>query len=98
MKVFTQENWDEIKNEGDWDFTVLPIAHYVDASGKNHYLGQTGAILRSYGIRFGYYNPLDWKESRLVDPIIDTWNSLVTSQFKTVQMCSSSALGVDSVN
>ena len=38
-----------------------------------HTFGQLGATLRSFGIRFGYYNPRDWKAAKLIDPIVDTW-------------------------
>mmetsp|Transcript_14914 Transcript_14914/g.18745 ORF Transcript_14914/g.18745 Transcript_14914/m.18745 type:complete len:107 (+) Transcript_14914:1148-1468(+) len=39
-------------------------------------MGQFGAILRSFGIRFGYYDPKNWGQVRYCDPIVDTWGDL----------------------
>merc|ERR1712060_551643 len=50
----------------------LPQANISD-KGKSQNMGQFGAILRSFGIRYGYYNPKDWKCFMYVDPIVDTW-------------------------
>ena len=40
-------------------------------------MGQFGAIMRSFGSRFGYYNLKDWQQARFIDPIIDTWSDVV---------------------
>jgi len=32
--------------------------------------------MRTFGIRYGYYNPKDWKMARYCDPIIDTWGDI----------------------
>lgn len=45
-------------------------------------MGQLGAILRSFGIRFGYYDPRDWKMACLVDPLVDTWADVLGSASK----------------
>ncbi len=41
---------------------------------------QFGAILRSFGIRYGYYNPRDWKQARYIDPIVDTFADVLSAQ------------------
>ena len=41
-----------------------------------------GAVLRSFGIRFGYYNPKNWNESRYTDPVVDTFGDLMGGLFK----------------
>ena len=45
-------------------------------------MSQTGAVLRSFGIRYGYYNPKNWNESRYADPIVDTFGDLMDAMFK----------------
>ena len=45
----------------------------LNAGGKVHNLGQFGAIMRMFSIRFGYYNPKDWKCAMYHDTIVDTW-------------------------
>ena len=67
-------SWDKAKAEGKGgEFGGgLPQANISD-KGKSQNMGQFGAILRSFGIRYGYYNPKDWKCSMYVDPIVDTW-------------------------
>ena len=67
-------SWDKAKAEGKGgEFGGgLPQAN-VTEGGKTTNMGQFGAILRSFGIRFGYYNPSDWKCAMYVDPIVDTW-------------------------
>lgn len=41
------------------------------------------ATLRSFGIRFGYYNPKSWQEARYIDPIVETFSDVVSSVGKT---------------
>ena len=40
-------------------------------------------MLRSFGIRFGYYNPKDWKFARYIDPIVEMWGDIfgLTAKF-----------------
>ena len=40
-------------------------------------MGQMGAVLRSFGIRFGYYDPKNWREARYADPIVDTFGDMI---------------------
>ena len=42
------------------------------------------AILRSFGMRFGYYKGADWRQAMLIDPIIETWMDLMKEQAKIV--------------
>lgn len=53
----------------------------IDATigGKNVHMGQLGAMLRSFGIRYGYYNPKDWKQARYCDPIVDCWADIMNA-------------------
>lgn len=43
-------------------------------------MAQFGAILRSFGIRYGYYNPRDWKACRYIDPVVDTFADVLGAQ------------------
>ena len=36
-------------------------------------MAQFGAIMHSFGIRYGFYDPKDWKAARYCDPIVDCW-------------------------
>ena len=36
-------------------------------------MGQSMAILRSLGIKYGYYTPGDWKTAYHTDLIVDCW-------------------------
>ena len=69
--------WDARKAAGDGgEFGGgLPQVYCVE-NGKTTRMAQFGAILRSFGIRYGYYNPKDWRQARYIDPIIDTWADL----------------------
>ena len=69
--------WEARKAQGDGgEFGGgLPQA-FVQIDGKTHRMAQFGAILRSFGIRYGYYDPRDWKQARYIDPIIDSWSDL----------------------
>lgn len=42
-------------------------------------MAQFGAIMRSFGIRYGYYDPKDWKAARYCDPIVDTWGDMMNA-------------------
>lgn len=47
-------------------------------------MGQLGAILRSFGIRFGYYDPKDWRLATLIDPVVTSWADAVTGGSKVL--------------
>ena len=36
--------------------------------------------MRSFGIRYGYYNAADWKTCRYIDPIVDTFADILGAQ------------------
>jgi len=83
--VLTYEKWEAAKKAGiDWDFDCLPMVTFTENDGNSYELGHTAAILRSFGIRYGYYDPKDWKMCRLVDPIVETWNDLMTALFNAL--------------
>ena len=39
-------------------------------------MGQFGAMMRSFGMRYGYYDPKDCVAARYCDPLIDCWGDL----------------------
>ena len=45
--------------------------------GKDVHYGQFAAMMRTFGIRYGYYDPKNWKLARYTDPIVDTWGDLI---------------------
>ena len=45
--------------------------------GKTVKMAQFSAIMRSFGIRYGFYDALDWKCARYADPIVDQWGDLM---------------------
>ena len=65
----SQESWGTRKAAGDaGEMGGLPIVHIGGQSRQ-----QTNAILRSFGIQHGYYNPTDWKSAGIADVIIDSY-------------------------
>ena len=70
--------WEAQKARGDGgEFGGgLPQAMFSE-NGKSVRLCQLGAIMRYFGIRYGYYDPKNWKLACHVDPIIDTWSDIV---------------------
>ena len=53
--------WMEMRRSGNTgEFDRLPIITVINR-GKEVDLGQPLAVLRSFGIKFGYYNPSDWE-------------------------------------
>jgi len=46
---------------------------FVKKGGKTMRMAQFSAIMRSFGIRYGFYDPKDWKAARYTDPIVDCW-------------------------
>ena len=51
---------------------------------KERPLGQSMAILRSLGIKHGYYNPDDWKTAYHTDVIVDCWVDVFESMAKVL--------------
>lgn len=45
--------------------------------GKQVNMGQMCAILRSFGARYGYYDPRDWRQASLIDPICEVYGDLL---------------------
>ena len=73
-----QAEWGQLKGKpGAGEFNSLPLVEIKGSRGHTRELGQLSAVLRCFGIRFGYYNPRDWMQARLIDPIIDTWTEVV---------------------
>jgi hypothetical protein len=58
------------------EFGGLPQVDMV-VKGKKVNMGQAMAILRSFGIMYGYYNPKDWKACMLIDPIVETYSDVL---------------------
>ena len=52
--------------------------------GREVDLGQPLSVLRCFGIKFGYYNPSDWEQARMIDPIVDFWSDIMVSQTKII--------------
>ena len=69
-----QPEWEGLKAQGKGgEFGGgLPQVD-VTIGGKAHNMAQFGATLRSFGIRYGLYDPKDWKLARYCDPVVDTW-------------------------
>ena len=42
-------------------------------NGKKVRISQLSAILRHFGIRYGYYDPRNYKCAMYADPIVDTF-------------------------
>ncbi len=76
-------DWEQRKSEGKGgEFGGgLPQAVYTEG-GVEHKLAQFSAIMRTFGIRFGYYDAGDWKQAMYVDPIMDTWGDIADSLSK----------------
>ena len=78
------EAWKKFKQTGHaGEFSCLPIITLTN-KGREKELSQTLATLRCFGIKYGYYNPTNWKEARLIDPILDTWANILAAQAKIV--------------
>ena len=78
-------SWDRAKEQGKGgEFGGgLPQAN-IKINGKIENMGQFGAILRSFGNRYGYYNPRDWKNAMYIDPIVDTWADYMSGLSKVL--------------
>ena len=70
----TQEAWGARKAAGDTgEMGALPMA---TVNGQQRQ--QTCAILRSFGIQYGYYNPTDWRQCGFVDMVVETENEILS--------------------
>ena len=78
-ETYTKPEWGALKEQGKCgEFGGgLPQAKFTDSDGKTHEMGQLGAILRSFGIRFGYYDPKDWNKAIMIDKLVDTWADVI---------------------
>lgn len=78
MCTFHGKPWTRI----DHEFGNGPVCEFgkalpqVTINGKVM-MGQTGAVLRSMGTTFGYYDPTDWKTAAYCDPIVETWGDVI---------------------
>lgn len=57
--------------------------------GRQKEMGMLTATLRAFGVKFGYYNPRSWRQSLLIDPIIDTWSDVLIAQARIIYDTSS---------
>ena len=83
-KAYEIPEWGEVKARGEGgEFGGgLPQVTIPGPDGKPLRMAQMGAILRSLGVRFGYYNPKDWKQSVKVDGLVDTYADVLGSMSK----------------
>ena len=73
MSYTTPEAWGPRKAAGGaGEFGGLPIVKIGEAEGVQ----QTNAILRSLGIKYGYYNPTNWQQSGRIDQLVETWGEV----------------------
>ena len=79
--LLTQEEWVERKQFSDnvGEFGKLPLL-----TAKGRPLGQSMSILRSLGIKHGYYSPDDWKLAYHTDVIVDCWVDVFESIAKVL--------------
>ena len=73
--------WATRKRSGNFscEFGDLPILTW-----KGRQMGQSMAILRSLGIKHGYYFPSDWKSAYYSDVIVDCWSDVFESMGKVL--------------
>ena len=74
------EAWNERKScgeGGEFDGGGLPQVQFRALDGTIHRLSQFGAILRFFGIKYGYYDTGNWKASAFIDPVVDTFSDLI---------------------
>ena len=69
----------EVGKQGTTEFGTGMPQVAANIGGKTTNWGQMGAILRSFGIRYGYYNPKDWKTARYCDPIVDSYADVLAT-------------------
>ena len=71
--------WEEKKaaGEGGEFGGGLPQVLYQDEDGEELELGQFGAILRHFGIRYGYYATGSFEMARYADPIVEAFGDLM---------------------
>ena len=56
----------------------------LTVGGRRVNMGQMAAILRSFGARFGYYDPTNWRQASLIDPIVEAYSDLITGMSKII--------------
>ena len=65
--------WEPRKKAGDGsEFGCLPQV-LVKKGAQKIRMAKFTAIMHSFGIRYGFYDPNDWKTARYCDPIVDCW-------------------------
>ena len=70
--TITQEQWGSMKNtQAAGEFNCLPIVTVDDRR-----LGQTNAVLRSLGTKYGCYDPSDHKRAYYIDVVVDLYTDL----------------------
>ena len=73
-KGYAPPDWEAAKARGEGgEFGGGMPQVFFTENGKKVRLAQFSAIIRTLGIRYGLYNPKDWKQARYIDPVIDTW-------------------------
>ena len=79
----TPEGWEarKARGEGGEFGGGLPYAE-ITVNGQKKRLAQFGAILRMFCVKYGYYNPKDYKCSLYHDPIVDTWADVQSAAAK----------------
>jgi len=55
----------------------LPQIMFQDEQGLEIEMAQLGAILRHFGLRYGYYQANSYEMCRYVDPIVETFGDLM---------------------
>ena len=77
----TFEDWGARKQSNDTgEFGGLPIVQDVGSPAQG--MQQTSAVLRSYGMKFGYYpenNQENWNLCGKIDEIVYTWADVLGS-------------------
>ena len=69
LVIYDLEAWGKLKKEGKGgEFGGLPRVTY---KGKEY--GQSMAILRMFGQKYGYYDASDWKAAAKADVFLDAW-------------------------
>lgn len=84
--TYSMPQWTALKAKGEGgEFGGgLPQVNFA-ADGQNVNMAQMAAILRSFGARYGYYDPANWRQSRLIDPIVETYSDVLNGMAKIIQ-------------
>ena len=77
---WTQENWGAAKARNDGkcgEFNGgLPQVKFT-VGGKAMDCSGLSAILHMFGVKFGYYDPKNWKEAGMIDPVVETFGDVI---------------------